>query len=64
MFALRVSTLPIADGEKVVMRILDETNKALSMEDLGFWGWSLHTISEAITEPHGMIRATGPTRIW
>jgi len=61
MYALRVSTLPIADGEKVVMRILDETNKALSMEDLGFWGWSLKVINEAIIEPHGMILVTGPT---
>ena len=61
MFALRVSTLPIADGEKVVMRILDETNKALTMEDLGFWGWSLRTISDAIIEPHGLILVTGPT---
>ena len=41
MFALRVSTLPIADGEKVVIRLLDESNKALSMEDLGFWGDAL-----------------------
>jgi type IV pilus assembly protein PilB len=61
MFALRVSTLPIADGEKIVMRILDETNKALSMEDLGFWGWSLRVINQAIIEPHGMILVTGPT---
>lgn len=61
MYALRVSTLPIADGEKVVMRILDESNKALSMEDLGFWGWSLKVINEAIIEPHGMILVTGPT---
>ena len=61
MFALRVSTLPIADGEKIVMRILDETNKALSMEDLGFWGWSLRVINQTIIEPHGMILVTGPT---
>lgn len=61
MYALRVSTLPIADGEKIVMRILDETNKALSMPDLGFWGWSLKVINEAIIEPHGMILVTGPT---
>ena len=40
-YALRVSTLPIAEGEKVVMRILDETNKALTLEELGYWGFSL-----------------------
>ncbi len=61
MYALRVSTLPIADGEKVVLRILDESNKAQSMEELGFWGSALQTINTAIIEPHGMILVTGPT---
>jgi type IV pilus assembly protein PilB len=60
-YALRVSTLPIADGEKVVMRILDESNQAVSLSELGYWGYSMETISEAITEPHGMILVTGPT---
>lgn len=60
-YALRVSTLPITDGEKVVMRILDESNQAVSLSDLGYWGYSLATISESITEPHGMILVTGPT---
>jgi type IV pilus assembly protein PilB len=60
-YALRVSTLPITDGEKVVMRILDESNQAAALPDLGYWGYSLATISEAITEPHGMILVTGPT---
>lgn len=61
MYALRVSTLPIADGEKVVLRILDESNRAQSMEELGFWGSALKTINNAIIEPHGMILVTGPT---
>jgi type IV pilus assembly protein PilB len=61
MYALRVSTLPIADGEKVVIRLLDESNKALSMEDLGFWGSALKTINSAIIEPNGMVLVTGPT---
>jgi type IV pilus assembly protein PilB len=61
LFALRISTLPIADGEKVVIRLLDESNKALSMEDLGFWGVSLKTINNAIIQPHGMVLVTGPT---
>jgi len=60
-YALRVSTLPISDGEKVVMRILDESNQAVGLEELGYWGYSLASISEAITEPHGMILVTGPT---
>ena len=60
-YALRVSTLPIAEGEKVVMRILDESNKALTLEELGYWGWSLEKINDAIVQPHGMILVTGPT---
>lgn len=60
-YALRVSTLPIADGEKVVMRILDESNQAVTLQDLGYWGHSLEVISEAMKEPNGMILITGPT---
>lgn len=60
-YALRVSTLPIADGEKVVMRILDESNQAVTLKDLGYWGHSLDVINEALTEPNGMVLVTGPT---
>lgn len=60
-YALRVSTLPIADGEKVVMRILDESNQAVTLEQLGYWGHSLSIINEAIKEPNGMVLITGPT---
>lgn len=61
VFALRVSTLPIVDGEKVVMRILNESTKALTLEELGYWGISLDTVNKAIVQPHGMILVTGPT---
>lgn len=61
LYALRVSTLPIQDGEKVVMRVLDESNKALTLEQLGYWGYSLNAINEAIKQPHGMVLVTGPT---
>jgi len=61
VFALRVSTLPIVDGEKVVMRILNESSKALTLEELGYWGQSLQVINKAIVQPHGMILVTGPT---
>lgn len=60
-YALRVSTLPIADGEKVVMRILDESNQAVTLQDLGYWGHSLEIVQKAMTEPNGMILITGPT---
>lgn len=61
MYAMRVSTLPITDGEKVVMRVLDESNKALTLEQLGYWGYALNSINNAIKQPHGMILVTGPT---
>ncbi len=61
VFALRVSTLPIMDGEKVVMRILNESSKALTLEELGYWGHSLQAVNRAIVQPYGMILVTGPT---
>ncbi len=61
LFALRVSTLPIVDGEKVVMRILNESSKAASLEELGYWGSALQKLNKAIVQPHGMILVTGPT---
>jgi type IV pilus assembly protein PilB len=60
-FAFRVSTLPVTDGEKVVMRILSESTEALTLPDLGYWGRSLEVLSNALTEPNGMILVTGPT---
>lgn len=60
-YALRVSTLPIADGEKVVMRILNESSKAADFEELGFWGEAKELMQHAIVQPHGMVLVTGPT---
>ncbi|HVQ44049.1 MAG TPA: GspE/PulE family protein [Candidatus Saccharimonadia bacterium] len=59
--ALRVSTLPIMDGEKVVMRILDESARALTLEELGFTGHALEAIVRNLHKPHGMTLVTGPT---
>ena len=60
-YALRVSTLPVVDGEKVVMRILNESSKPATFEELGFWGAALRTLQHAIIQPHGMVLVTGPT---
>ena len=60
-YALRVSTLPIVDGEKVALRILNESAKAADLKELGFWGTSLQTIQKALVQPHGMVLVTGPT---
>lgn len=59
--ALRVSTLPVMDGEKVVMRLLDESARALTLEELGFEGHGLEVINGNINKPHGMLLVTGPT---
>lgn len=61
LYALRVSTLPVVDGEKVAMRILNESAKPADLTELGFWGQSLQDINHAITQPHGMVLVTGPT---
>jgi type IV pilus assembly protein PilB len=61
IYALRVSTLPVVDGEKVVMRILDESSRPATLEELGYWGYSLRAVQHAIVQPHGMVLVTGPT---
>jgi len=61
VYALRVSTLPILDGEKVVMRILNESSKPADLTELGFWGKALQDLKHAIVQPHGMVLVTGPT---
>lgn len=60
-FSLRVSTIPIFDGEKVVIRLLDESSKAMSLEDSGFEKSSLDMINRNMKKPHGMFLVTGPT---
>ncbi len=59
--SFRVSTIPIFDGEKVVMRLLDETAKALTLEQLGFQRANLAIIKNNIKKPHGALLVTGPT---
>ncbi|HVX57689.1 MAG TPA: GspE/PulE family protein, partial [Candidatus Saccharimonadales bacterium] len=61
VYALRVSTLPILDGEKVAMRILNESSKPADFTELGFWGDALTDLQTAIVQPHGMVLVTGPT---
>lgn len=60
-YALRVSTLPVVDGEKIVMRILDESNQAVSLEQLGYWGKAYADITREMGEPNGIVLVTGPT---
>lgn len=57
----RISTLPLYDQEKVVMRILDTSSTNFTLEKLGFEGKNLEIISNNIDKPHGMFLVTGPT---
>ncbi|TSA57616.1 hypothetical protein D4R42_01250 [bacterium] len=58
---LRVSTLPIADGEKVVIRILDKTAGIKKLVDLGFDAKSQKILEKSLQSPYGTILVTGPT---
>jgi type IV pilus assembly protein PilB len=59
--SFRVSILPIFDGEKIVMRLLNESSKGLTLEMMGMMGEALETIHREIGRPNGMILVTGPT---
>ncbi|MFH1841279.1 MAG: GspE/PulE family protein [Candidatus Nealsonbacteria bacterium] len=60
-YSLRVSILPVFDGEKIVMRLLSETAKAFTLEQLGLRGNALEKIEDNLKKPVGMILVTGPT---
>lgn len=60
-FSLRVSTLPVYHGEKIVMRLLSESSKAFPLDQLGFRGRGLERMKEALQKTMGMILMTGPT---
>ncbi len=58
---LRLSTVPTANGEKTVMRILDDQAIQVSLDDLGFREDTLVLWKKQIEQPHGIILVTGPT---
>ncbi len=58
---IRVSTIPIAFGERVVLRLLDKTNVLLKLSDLGMSEEGLGIFKGLITSAHGIILVTGPT---
>lgn len=59
--SFRVSIIPAFDGEKIVMRLLNEKAQALNLEQLGLQSSALESIKRNISKPHGMILVTGPT---
>jgi len=58
---LRLSTMPTAHGEKVVMRLLKKTGGVPDLPELGLRGKALHNLEENIKRPHGIILLCGPT---
>jgi general secretion pathway protein E len=58
---VRVSTIPTAKGERVVMRLLDKEQVLLDLIDLGFARKELDQLEHLIRRPNGIILVTGPT---
>ncbi len=59
--SIRVSIIPVYDGEKIVLRVLNESAQVLSLEQLGLLPAVLDILKRNIKKPHGMILVTGPT---
>lgn len=60
-YSLRISSLPVLYGEKIVLRILDRTQQELSMAQLGFSLIEQQQYFSALEKPQGLILVTGPT---
>lgn len=58
---IRVSTLPVTHGERIVMRLADKSNVILNLKDLGFEGEIFEQVNILIEKNHGIIFVTGPT---
>ncbi len=58
---IRVSVIPTAFGERIVMRLLDRSATMLSLDQLGLAGQNLRTVARLIRQSHGIILVTGPT---
>lgn len=58
---IRVSIVPTAFGERIVLRLLYRESALLPLEQIGFSGEALERFHELITRPHGIILVTGPT---
>ncbi len=57
----RVSTLPLINGEKIVMRILDPSSATMGIEALGYEVAQENALLHAVSRPYGLVLVTGPT---
>lgn len=60
-YSIRVSVLPVLNGEKIVMRLLAEDTKVYTLEGLGFTETSLYKVRDSLLKTNGMVLITGPT---
>jgi type IV pilus assembly protein PilB len=60
-YSIRVSIMPVFDGEKIVMRLLPETARGFTLEQLGLRGKALEDVQDNLRKPVGMILVCGPT---
>lgn len=58
---IRLSTIPVQNGERIVMRILEKSNTVLELEKLGFQGKVLQQLDQLSKLKHGIVYVTGPT---
>jgi general secretion pathway protein E len=58
---IRLSTIPTAHGERIVMRLLDKSAVLLDLTEIGFEDWQLKIMDGLITRSHGIVLVTGPT---
>ncbi len=61
VYDLRVSTRPVADGENLVLRVLDRSSGAHRLPELGFSSESVALLERVAARPHGLFLVTGPT---
>ncbi len=60
-YDIRVSSVPTTMGEKIVMRILDQSNTMVGLEKLGFMPDTMAKLERLISQPNGIVLSTGPT---
>jgi type IV pilus assembly protein PilB len=58
---IRVSIVPIVEGEKAVLRLLSSRSRQFSLRDLGMEDADLDKVKDGFTKPYGMVLSTGPT---
>ena len=60
-YAMRIATLPVINGEKIVLRVMDNHDSELTINDLGLSANNLHDFQQILDYPQGLILVTGPT---